>query len=148
LRTIGFRWRFEEGGVGPTGRFVALLVRLGINASALWVAARVISGIHIGGLGSLVGAAVVFGLVNALIKPVAHALGGPLTCLTLGLFALVINGAMLGLTAWIAGLLDLDVEIASFWAALWGALLISVVSLLLNAFVGTPVRRMFRRGRS
>ncbi len=121
--------------------FLYLLVRLAINAAALWVAAKVVRGIEIEGPGSLIGAAVIFGVVNAAIKPVAHLLGCPLTCLTLGLFALVINAAMLGLTAWIASQFDLAVTIDGFWAAFWGALLVSIVSGVLGAVAGKPQRR-------
>ncbi len=125
-------------------RLLSLAIRLGINAGALWLAAAWVRGIDIEGWPSLLGAAAIFGVVNALIKPVAQVLGCPLTCLTLGLFALVINAAMLALTAWIAGLFDLDVRVDGFWAAFLGALLVSFVSTMLSAFVGRPVRRFLR----
>ena len=125
-------------------RLLSTLIRLGINAAALWAASVVISGIEIGDARSLVAAALIFGLVNALIKPVAHVLGCPLTCLTAGLFALVINAGMLALTAWIATQFDLDVRIENFLSAFLGALLISVVSGALSAFVGTPLRWVLR----
>ena len=82
--------------------------------------------------------AAIFGVVNALIKPVAHAVGLPLTCLTFGLFALVINAAMLVLAAGIAGWFGLNVSVAWFWPALWGSLITSVVSAVLSVFVGRP----------
>ena len=125
-------------------RVLSILIRVAVNAAALWVAAEVISGIEIGDARSLVAAALIFGLVNTFIKPAAHVLGCPLTCLTVGLFALVINAAMLGLTAWIATQFDLDVHIANFWSAFLGALLIGVVSFVLNAFVGTPLKWALR----
>jgi putative membrane protein len=143
VRLIVFRRRVEDEGPRKS-RLLALVVRLAINAAALWVAALVISGIEISGPGSLVGTALIFGPVNALIKPVAHVLGCPLTCLTLGLFALVINAAMLALTAWIADGVGLDVSIDGFLAAILGALLISVVSWALNLFVGRPIRGVLR----
>ena len=111
----------------------------------MWLAARVVSGIEISGWGSLAGTAFIFGLVNALIKPVAHLLGCPLSCLTMGLFALVINAAMLALTTWIADGIGLEVSIDSFWAALLGALLISLVSWALNLLVGRPFRGVLGR---
>ena len=120
---------------------VALLLRLAINAAALWVAARLISGIVVTGWPSLAGAAAIFGLINALIKPVAQIFGCPLTCLTLGMFALVINAAMLALTAWLAGLVGLDFAVEGFWSAFCGALLVGVVSALLSAFAGGRPRR-------
>lgn len=122
----------------------SLVIRLAINAVALWIAARLISGIEIEGWQSLLAVSVIFGLVNAVIKPVAHVLGCPLTCLTFGVFALIINAAMLALTAWIAGLFDLNMSIDSFWAALWGALLISIASAVLSIIVGRPRRRVRR----
>ena len=124
---------------------MGLVVRVGINAAALWLAAKVVNGIEIEGLRSLLAVAVVFGVVNALIKPVAHIVGLPLTCLTFGLFALVINAAMLVLAAGITGWFGLDVSVEWFWPALWGALIVSVVSAVLNAVAGRPSTR--RRGR-
>lgn len=119
-------------------------MRLGINAAALWLAAAWIRGFEIEGWQSLVAAAVIFAVVNAVIKPVATLMGLPVTCLTLGLFALLINAAMLALTAWIAGLFDFDVEIDGFVAALLAAVLISVVSTLLSVFVGRRVSSALR----
>ena len=118
-----------------------LLIRVAINAASLWLAAEVVTGIEIEGLGSLVATAVIFGIVNALIKPVAHLLGCAVTLLTFGLFALVINAAMLVLAAGVAGSLDLYVSVEWFWPALWGALIISVTSAIMNTFVGRPRRR-------
>ena len=101
-------------------------------------------GFEIEGWHSLVAAAVIFAAVNAVIKPVAQLMGLPISCLTLGVFALLINAAMLALTAWIAGLFDFDVEIDGFIAAFLAALLVSVVSTLLSVFVGRPVRWALR----
>ncbi len=125
-------------------RLLSLVIRLGINAAALWLAAEWVDGFEIEGWQSLVATATIFGVVNALIKPVAHLLGCPLSCLTMGLFVLVINAALLALTVWIAGWFDLDVEIDGFWAALFGALLVSFVSAVLSAFVGRPLKRALR----
>ena len=125
-------------------RLLSLVIRLGINAAALWLAAEWVRGFEIAGWQSLVATATIFGVVNAMIKPVAHLLGCPLSCLTLGLFVLMINAAMLALTVWIAGWFDLDVEIDGFWAALFGALLVSFVSAVLGAFVGRPLKRALR----
>ena len=125
-------------------RLLSLVIRLGINAAALWLAAEWVRGFEIEGWQSLVATATIFGVVNAMIKPVAHLLGCPLTCLTLGLFVLLINAAMLALTVWIAGWFELDVEIDGFRAALFGALLVSFVSAVLTAFVGRPLQRALR----
>jgi putative membrane protein len=125
-------------------RLLSLAIRLGINAAALWLASSWVRGFEIDGWPSLLAMAAIFAAVNALITPVAQLLGCPLTCLTLGIFALVINAAMLALAVWIANLFDLDVEIDGFWAAVLAALLISVVSWLLSTFVGSPLRRALR----
>ena len=136
-----FVWRWEDDEEPREPRLFAIVVRLGINAAALWLAAQWVRGIEIDGWPSLLALAAIFGALNAVVRPVAQLLGCPLTCLTLGLFALVINAAMLALAAWIADLGGLDVEIDGFVAAFLGALLISFVSTLLSAFVGRPVQR-------
>lgn len=138
-RRAVFIWREEPE---PSEWLVAAAIRWAISAVALWVAAELVRGIDIDGFGSLLVTAAVFGLVNAFIKPLAQLIGFPITCLTLGLFALVINAAMLGLAAWIADALGADVHIDGFLAAFLGALLISFVSTILSAFVGKPLRRV------
>ena len=125
-------------------RLLSLAIRLGINAAALWLAAEWVRGFGIEGWPSLVATAAIFAVVNALITPVAQLVGCPLSCLTLGLFAVVVNAAMLALTVWIAGRLDLDVEIDGFVAALLAALLVSFASAVLSTFVGRPLRRALR----
>ncbi len=124
-------------------RLVSLAFRLGINAAALWLASEWVRGFEIDGGLALLAMAVIFAVVNALIRPVAQLAGCPLSCLTLGLFVLVINAAMLALSVWIAGWLDLDVEIDGFVAAFLAALLISVVSATLN-MLGRPLRWALR----
>jgi putative membrane protein len=104
---------------------MGFLARTVITAFALWAATQVGPGIHVReGLFGLLLAAVVFGLVNAFVRPVMALLSLPLTVLTLGLFLLVINAAMLGLTA----LLLPGFRIDGFWPALFGAIVVSVVS--------------------
>ena len=122
-------------------RLVDTAVRILVNAAALWVAARVVGGVEIDGVGSLAITAIIFGVVNASIKPIVHILGCPLSCLTLGIFALVINAAMLVLTAGIAGWFDLDVSVAWFWPAFFGAIVISLTSAILGALIKRPKRR-------
>lgn len=125
-------------------RLLSLAIRLGINAVALWIASQWVRGFEIDGWQSLLAMAAIFGAVNTLISPVAHVLGCAMTCLTVGLFALVINAAMLALSVWIGGQFGLEVEIHGIWAAFLAALLVSVVSWLLSTFVGRPLRRVFR----
>ncbi len=113
-----------------------LLLRWIINAIALAVAATFVSGIHVdGGWLVLALVALIFGLVNALIRPVVALLTCPLIILTLGLFTLVINAVMLLLASWIAGLLGIGFAVDGFWPAFWGGLVISIVSFVLSLVV-------------
>lgn len=113
-----------------------LIIRILVNAVALWVAARLVTGISLTTeFWPMLGVAVVFGLLNALIKPIAMILSLPFLILTLGLFTLVINALMLMLTAALLAALD----VSGFWAAFWGAILISLVSLLFSMVL--PDRR-------
>ena len=112
------------------------LVRLLVNAAALWVATRLVSGVtYSGGWLPFLGVALVFGVVNAFIRPVAKVLTFPLIVVTLGIFALVVNGLMLWLTSSLAGALDLGFHVSGFWSAFWGALVVSIVSTVLSMFV-------------
>jgi putative membrane protein len=108
---------------------VGFAVRLAIVALGLWLAQEIVPGIRIDDTGTLVAAALLLGIVNAVVRPLAVLLTLPLTVLTLGLFLLVVNAAMLGLVAaFLPGF-----SIAGFWPALWAALLISLVSWLGSA---------------
>lgn len=114
-----------------------LVLRLLINAIALFAATQVgIPGLYFeGDWKTLVSVALIFGLVNALIRPLLSALTCPLIILTLGLFTLVINAAMLALTGWIAAQLKLGFVVDGFGAAFVGALVVSVVSWALALLV-------------
>ncbi|MFZ5625580.1 MAG: phage holin family protein [Gemmatimonadota bacterium] len=113
-----------------------LLFRLLINAIALYAATELVPGIHFtGDLWKLLLVAAIFGLVNAVVKPVVALLTCPLALLTLGLFTFVINALMLQLTAWLSSGWNLGFRVDSFWAALWGGLLIGVVSLVLSLLI-------------
>jgi len=112
------------------------LIRLLINAAALWAASAIVPGIqHEGGWITLLFVALVFGILNALIRPVLTFLSCPLLILTLGLFTLVLNAAMLLLTSAVSRWLGLDFYVSGFGAAFWGGLVISLVSFLLSVFV-------------
>src|SRR5712692_1709672 len=112
------------------------LIRLLINAAALWVATHIVPGVsYTGGSLTLFGVAVVFGVVNAVVRPVARVLTFPLVILTLGLFLLVINGLMLWLTSVLSDTLALGFHVRGFWPAFWGGLVVSVVSALLSVLV-------------
>ena len=112
------------------------LVRLLINAAALWVAIHVVPGLaYQGEWPSLFLVALVFGVLNAAVRPILKILTFPLLILTLGLFTFVINAFMLWLTGWVSDRLHLGFHVAGFGAAFLGALVVSVVSLLLSLFV-------------
>lgn len=120
------------------------LARLLVNAAALWVATRVVSGVtYVGGWLPFLGVAVVFGVVNAFIRPVAKILAFPLIIVTLGIFALVVNGLMLWLTSSLSAILGLGFHVAGFWAAFWGALVVSIVSTILSMFVADRGRHEY-----
>lgn len=114
------------------------IIRIIINAIALAVTMSVLNGVEIsGGIGGLLIVAVVFGLVNALIRPIVSLFSLPITCLTLGLFTLVINALMLLLTDALAGnLLDITGSTGEkLFTAIIAAIIISIVSGILNWFV-------------
>jgi len=110
-----------------------LLIRLLANAVGLYVAARIVPGISVGENWLVVlGVALVFGLVNALIGPLLKLLTCPLIILTLGLFTLVINGVLLLLTSGLSRAVGLSFTVEGFWPAFWGALVISIVSFVMT----------------
>ncbi len=109
-----------------------LLLRILINAAALWAAAAFVPGVHAGGAGSILAVAVVFGLVNALVRPFLKLLSCPIILLTLGLFTLVINALMLMLTAWVGRQFGIDFSVDGFVTAFVGALVVTVVSTILS----------------
>lgn len=121
---------------------MSFLIKVLVNGVALWVAAWLVDGITLADDTSSTAAAVVtvgavaliFGVLNAVIRPALLILSVPLLVLTLGLFTFIVNAAMLALTSWLSGLLGLDFQVAEFfWDAVLGALIVTVVSLLLNA---------------
>ncbi|MFZ4189622.1 phage holin family protein [Streptomyces pseudogriseolus] len=114
------------------------LVKTVANAGALAVAVWLLDKITLTGdstgkeIGTLFLVALIFGVVNFLVKPVVKLLSLPLLILTLGLFTLVVNALMLLLTSWLADQLDLSFHVEGFWTAVLGGLIISVVSWALN----------------
>jgi len=110
-----------------------LLLRLLINALALWCAARFVDGIsYTGSTLGLLGLSLVFGLMNAIIRPILKLLSLPVLILTLGLFSLVLNAAMLLLTSAAANRLDIPFHVDGFGPAFFGALLVSLVGTVLG----------------
>jgi len=118
-----------------------ILLRILVSAAALGVAAWVVPGIVLTGhdtaakVLTLLIVAVIFGLVNAVLKPIIKVVGCAFYVLTLGLVALVVNGLLLWLTSWVAGKLSLPFHISGFWAAFWGAIIVGLVSWVLNLFI-------------
>lgn len=109
-----------------------LLLRWAILAVAIWLATWLVPGVVVsGGWKTYLWVALIFGLVNAFIGPVVRILALPFTLLTLGLFALVVNAGLFGLTAALTERLSID----DFWSAVLGALVVSVVSMVLGVFV-------------
>ena len=121
---------------------MAFLVRVLINGVAIWLATVILPGLEIVGaestaqtVGILLLVALVFGLVNAIVKPIVAILSIPLYILTLGLFTIVVNALMLMLTAWITEATDWGLRIDNFGTACLGALIISVISLVLSVLL-------------
>lgn len=108
------------------------LIRLLIAAAGLWVASKIVPGVSIDDTRTLLLAALIFGVANAVVKPVLFWLTLPLTILTLGLFILVLNGAMVGLTGWF--LPGMDVE--GLLPAILASLVIAITGWIGNSFVG------------
>ena len=114
---------------------VGIVITILVTAVALWISTLLLSGITLGGsstprkVGTLIAVAIIFGLVNGVLRPIIKFVGCAFYLLTLGLVALVVNGLLFLLTSWICGLLDIPFHVDSFWpAAILGALIVSLVS--------------------
>ena len=118
---------------------ISLIVRLVVNAIALWIAATVVTGVEFTSASTrdevltVLVVAAIFGVVNTLVRPIVKLFSLPAYLLTLGLFTFVVNALMLWLTSWLAGLVDVPFHVDGFWpAAVLGSLVVSFVSWLLN----------------
>lgn len=126
------------------------LSRVVVNACAIWVAAWVLPGVAIEGnrvvedqtgaiaamIISYLVIGLIFGLANAFIKPILSFISAPITCLTLGLFSIVINAIMLALTSWLSGFTPFQFTIDSFFpSAIFAAIIVSIISALLGWLV-------------
>ncbi|KRT69119.1 MAG: hypothetical protein XU15_C0013G0065 [candidate division NC10 bacterium CSP1-5] len=109
-----------------------LLIRMFISAMGLWIASELVPGMEITGMGTLVAAAFLLGIVNAVVRPLIVILTFPITIVTLGLFLLVINAAMLGLVAW---LLD-GFMLSGFFSAIAGSLVVSATGWFASWYIG------------
>jgi len=124
---------------------MAFLVRVLINGVAIWLATLILPGLEIVGgdtgwqqLAIILLIALVFGLVNAIVKPIVAILSIPLYILTLGLFTIVVNALMLMLTAWITEATDWGLRIDNFGVACWAGIIIAIVSFVLSVLVPGP----------
>ncbi len=121
----------------------SLILRWAINAAAIWAAIQLVPGItplrdDFVGIAII---ALIFGLVNAIIRPILTLLTCPLIILTLGLGTLLINAAMFALAGWIGQQFGFGFVVDGFWPAFWGALVVSIVSAVLSAVLGGKRRR-------
>ena len=112
---------------------LGFLLRAAISALGLWVASEIFDGLRFESPSKLIVAAVLLGIVNAFVRPLAFILTLPLTVLTLGLFLLVLNAGMVALVAWIVP----GFEISGFWTAVGAALVVSLVSWVASSAIGS-----------
>ena len=112
---------------------VGFLMRAVISALGLWVASQIFGGLHFASTQKLAVAAILLGLVNAFVRPLAFILTLPLTVLTLGLFLLVLNAGMVALVAWIVP----GFTISGFWTAVGTALVVSLISWAASSAIGS-----------
>ena len=122
----------------------SFVIKVLVNGASLWVAAQLVRGIHLGSgattttnqVMTILWVALIFGLVNATVKPVLSFFALPVIILTLGLFSLIVNAAMLQLTSWFAHQFSLAFHVNHFvWDAILGSLIITVVSMILHGLL-------------
>jgi putative membrane protein len=113
-----------------------ILIRILITMLGLALAAAIIPGVDVRGTGSLILAAFLLAVVNAIVRPIAFLLTLPLTIVTLGLFMFVLNAAMFGL---VAAMMD-NFNVAGFWSALFGSLIVSITSTVASWYIGPDGR--------
>ncbi len=120
---------------------LAFVVRVLVIAVSLWVAVVLVDGIELGGastsgrIGALLVVALIFGVVNAIVKPVIKTLGCPLYVLTLGLIGLVVNALLFLLVGWLAEVFSLPFEVDGFWSGFWGAIIVAIVGFVLHLII-------------
>ncbi|GAA0391568.1 MULTISPECIES: phage holin family protein [Micromonospora] len=120
---------------------MGFLIRLATTAVALWVTTLIVPGVEVTGRSgydttfTLLIVALIFGVINAVLKPLIKVVGCVFYLVTLGLFALVVNALLFLLTDWVAGVLKLPFHVNGFWAAFWGAIVMAVVTWLISVIV-------------
>lgn len=115
---------------------VGFLLRAAISALGLWVASQLLDGLHFATPSKLLLAAVLLGIVNAFVRPLAFILTLPITIVTLGLFLLVLNAGMVALVAWVIP----GFTISGFWTAVGAAIIVSIVSWAASGLIGSSGR--------
>jgi putative membrane protein len=131
---------------------LALVIRIVVIAIGLWVATLIVPGIDVGaattatGIGTLLGVALIFGIVNAVLKPIIKVVGCPFYVLTLGLIGLVVNALLFLLVGWLSGKLGLPFEVHGFSAAFWGAIVVGLVGFVLHLIIPDRYDREGRIG--
>ena len=136
FRFYSFGWRsFGEPGRFDRENWPALVVRWLMLAFSVWVAAEIVGGIDLKGIGSILAVAAILGLLNLYLRPALFWLSLPFTVVTLGFFIVLINALLLGITDWLAGIFGLRFSVDGVGAALLGAIVISLVNLMLTAFI-------------
>ena len=111
---------------------IRFLLRAIVAGLGFWVASKIVPGVHVGGLGSLLAAGVLLGVVNALVRPILVILTLPLTIITLGLFLLVVNAITVKLVDWLLS----GITIHGFWNAMLTAIVIAIISWIASWFIG------------
>jgi putative membrane protein len=125
---------------------MGFLIRWLVIAGALWVATAVVDGIEVtatttwGKIGTYIVVALIFGLVNAILKPILHVVGCIFYALTLGLISLVVNALLFLLVGWLSDQFGIPFEVNGFWAGFWGAIIVGVISWVMNMAFGSPQR--------
>jgi putative membrane protein len=127
---------------------MGLVIRTVITAVALWISTLLLDGIKVHAsstpkeVGTLLVVAVIFGVVNGVLRPIIKAIGCGVYVLTLGLISLIVNGALFSFVSWIAGQLTLPFHVTNFWpTAVLGALIVGIISWLLNMAVPDKVKK-------
>ena len=126
---------------------MAFVARVVVIAVALWVATLIVPGIDVTAgstatqIGTLVGVALIFGLVNAILKPLIKIVGCLFYIITLGLIGFVVNALLFMLVGWLSSKLGLPFTVDGFWSAFWGAIVVAVVGALLHFVIPDRVDR-------
>ena len=115
---------------------LGFILRTVITGLGIWLAAYLVPGVSASSTSALVWAAIALGLINAFVRPVLVLLTLPFTILTLGLFLVFLNAAMLNLAGWFVD----GFEVVGFWSAVFGAIVVSLVSGLCSSFIGPKGR--------